>query len=304
MRNIKLMAGIAALCTTLSAFSATDYQALSKELEVMNSVLTTTLKQTSRDEAIRFRSVQTRYLAKQGVIFTVNTSRGSWGLDLDLRRFIPRAPEAPMPPIIVGGDDQHFSIEIHDEWQQAFEDTVEEVERAFRRSNEQLRDVRSEAREVTWEMRELERRKRDLNFELNTASDERRTDIQNEIDELEEELAELHKRNQKIADYANTIETEQQQQIEKQKQAQQQANKAFLAAFEDGIADTLCRFGAGLRALPDDEHITFVLHGFHMNQEQKSQDRIYVFTEPKVKQCVQEKLTPSELLASATVYDF
>lgn len=304
MNKLTKIAGILALSLSLTSHAVTNYAELNKELEIMNSVLATTLKQTSKQEAIRFRGLETSYLASQGVVFQVSTSRGSWGLQHDLRSFVPDAPSPPSSPLIIGGDGRSIQIEIHDEWEHMIEDTVRQVENLFRESNEQLRDVRGDARELSWEMREYERRMRDLNFELRNTNQERKAEIEQDLAELRAEIAEVKARQQELEEYAATLEAEQKAQMDQQKAAYQQSNKAFLAAFEDRIADTLCRFGAGLRALPDDEHISFVLKGFHAKENQGQQDRIYVFKESDVKKCVQEKMDAVELLAKATVYEF
>ena len=304
MNKLTKITSLLALTLSMTGHAATNYAELNKELEIMNSVLATTLKQTSKEEAIRFRGLETSYLASQGVVFQVSTSRGSWGLNLDLRQFIPGTPTPPSAPIVIGGDGRSFQIEVQEDWEHMIEDTVRQVENVFRESNEQLREIRGEARELSWEMREYERRMRDLNFELRNADDDRKANIQSNLDELNEEIAELKQRQMELEEYASTLETEQKAQVEKQKNAYQQANKAFLSAFEERIADTLCRFGAGLRALPDDEHISFVLKNFHANENTGKQDRIYVFKETDVKSCVQERIDAPELLAKATVYEF
>lgn len=304
MNKLTKIAGLIALTVSMASHAVTNYEELNKELEIMNSVLATTLKQTGKQEAIRFRGLETSYLASQGVVFHVSTSQGSWGMKHDLRSFMPDVPVAPSSPLIIGGDGRSIQIEIHDEWEHMIEDTVRQVESLFRESNEQLRDVRSDARELSWEMREYERRMRDLNFEMRNANQERKTDIQNNLDELNAEITQVKARQQELENYAATLEAEQKAQLDKQKAAYQQSNRAFLSAFEERIADTLCRFGAGLRALPDDEHISFVLKGFHSKENQGKQDRIYVFKESDVKKCVQEKMDSVELLAKATVYEF
>jgi len=304
MNKLTKIAGIVALTVSMASHGATNYAELNKELEIMNSVLATTLKQTSKEEAIRFRGLETSYLASQGVVFQVSTSRGSWGVHHDLRSFIPETPVAPSAPLIIGGDGRSIQIEIHDEWEHMIEDTVRQVESLFRESNEQLRDVRGDARELSWEMREYERRMRDLNFELRNTNQERKTEIEQDLQELKAEIAAVKARQQELEEYASTLEAEQKAQMDQQKAAYKKSNKAFLSAFEDRIADTLCRFGAGLRALPDDEHISFVLKGFHAEEKQGKQDRIYVFKETDVKMCVQEKMDAIELLGKATVYEF
>ncbi|MDM7861873.1 hypothetical protein QTP81_14820 [Alteromonas sp. ASW11-36] len=299
-----LAASVFAITAAMPSYSAVNYTELGEELEIMNSVLETSLRQSSESEAIRFRGLDTSYLAGQGVVFEVATSRGTWGLDFDLRQFIPSAPEAPLPPIIVGDGEHNLVFEVEQEWEHVIEETVRGFEEAFREVHEQMRDVRADAREISWEVRELERRKRDLNFEARTADEERKREIQADLEEIEIELANLKLRQQELTEYADTLEAEQKAQIEKQQQARLEADKAFLATFEEQIGDSLCRFGAGLRALPRDEHISFVLKNFEVNEKRKPQDRVYVFTQANIRECVQEKISADKLLEQAVVYSF
>lgn len=299
-----LAASVLATTAAMPSFNAVDYAELGEELEIMNSVLETSLRQSSESAAIRFHGLDTTYLAGQGVVFEVTTSRGTWGLDFDLRQFIPRAPKAPLPPIILGDGEHNLVFEVNEEWEHVIEETVREFEDVFREVREQMRDVRSDAREITWEVRELERRKRDLNFEARTADDERKQDIQVDLEEIEVELANLKLRQQELTEYADTLEAEQKAQVEKQQQARLEADRAFLATFEEQIGDSLCRFGSGLRALPRDEHISFVLKNFEVGDKRQAQDRVYVFNQVNIRECVQEKISADKLLEQAVVYSF
>lgn len=146
--------------------------------------------------------------------------------------------------------------------------------------------------------------KRDLNFEARTADDERKQDIQVDLEEIEVELANLKLRQQELTEYADTLEAEQKAQVEKQQQARLEADRAFLATFEEQIGDSLCRFGSGLRALPRDEHISFVLKNFEVGDKRQAQDRVYVFNQVNIRECVQEKISADKLLEQAVVYIF
>ncbi|WP_124748983.1 hypothetical protein [Alteromonas facilis] len=296
--------GLLALSATFTSVAATNYANLSKELEIMDSVLVTSLRQSSNESMVRFRSIETSYLAGQGVVFEVNTSRRGWGIELDIRQFIPSVPVAPAAPVMRSSDEDGMSFEVSEEWEEYIENTVQSFEDAFRANNEQMRDVRDNVRDLEWETRELERRQRDLNFELRTAVNERKAEVEEELKQIRKEAAKLEEKKQELNKYAETIEAEQKEQVEKQRLAKEQANKAFLSSFEDMIGDTLCRFGAGLRALPKDEHISFVLKEFDTDERRKAQDRVYVFAQSQIRACVQEKIDAKELLAQAVVYNF
>lgn len=299
--NIKRLvsSGVAALFVACAAHGATNYQALSKELEIMNSVLNTALKQETSQQAIKFRSMQTSYLANQGVVFTLTTSGRTTRVFFESGFPVP--PPLPVPEIDFSGSGV-FSEEMEIELQETIHEALDSVKHHFSGNRGRLQDLRSESRDLAWEAREYERRKRDLNFELRNAESSRAKELKEDLKELEKELAELGKKQADLQAYSEKIESEQKALLEKKQAESEQAKKSFLASFEEGVADTLCRFGGGLRAIPNGENVSFVLRGF--NDSQASQDKIYVFKVEDVKKCVQEKIEESKLLASAIVYDF
>jgi hypothetical protein len=70
------------------------------------------------------------------------------------------------------------------------------------------------------------------------------------------------------------------------------------------MSETLCRFGSGLRGLPENEHISMVLKDFEMDESRERKDRIYVFTRADIVRCVQEKIDANKLLTNANIYQF
>ncbi|RDV28156.1 hypothetical protein DXV75_04120 [Alteromonas aestuariivivens] len=304
MNRIAKQAGLSVVlsaCLSAHAFSA-DMKELNQELEIMTGVLDTVLKQHSKRQEVRYRKLDATYLLNQGVVFEVTTTDTSagWGGWSEIMSLIPPAPLAHIS--IMDGDED---IEIVQEWESIAENAIREVEESFRETHEELRELRDRSREMAWERRELDRQKRDLEFELRQAQDKRQKEIREDLNELEQELAQLDSKEREIKQHADEIEQRQQAKLEQQKQAQQQAYKTFLANFESSIGDALCRFGAGLRELPDNEHISFVLKDFSLTtQGRERNDRVYVFSKSKVKQCASEKIDESKLLASAQVYEF
>ena len=107
-----------------------------------------------------------------------------------------------------------------------------------------------------------------------------------------------------MAAFSAELEQEQKARIEKQKEARDKAYKQFLSRFETSIGETLCRFGAGLRELDDDEHVSFVISNFVQSDKGKARDKVYVFSKQKIKACVQEKIDATALLSSADSYAF
>ncbi|NVK57717.1 MAG: hypothetical protein HWE26_19105 [Alteromonadaceae bacterium] len=299
-----------------TATQAQNLNELDRQLTIMSGVIDTALKQDTRKNAVRYRSIDATYLAKQGVVFTINTR--SQNHIFGLGNFLGNVPHPPEPPsvrvisdgvTVVDGDmdfDGDIDLEFITEtdWSETANRVIRKVERIIHETDDRLREFRSQHRELEWEMRELERRNRDLEFELRTADEERQRAVKEEMKTLEKELTRLKSKETEIAENAKELAAEQKAELEKQKKAQEEAYKTFLANFESSIGDTLCSFGAGLRELPDNENITFVLDNFAKNEEGKTEDRVYIFSKKEVKRCVTEDISPSDILAKAKVYTF
>lgn len=286
------------------ADSPEAYSGIEKEIEIVKGIIDTSLKQQQPDKGLRYRSLDATYLAGQGVVFTVTTS-GSSGWANHMSEFIsqiPPIPPLPEVPVIVHGGD--VDIELSHEWESFAEETAERFEEAFAETSEKIHDLRSDQREIAWERREIERRKRDLEFEASRGDKSRQEEIKNEFKEMEKELASLTKREQKLKTRADAFEQQRSEEIAAREKAQQEALKAFLSSFETGVGDALCRFGGGMRALPAEQHITFVLKSFSRDENRQSQDRIYVFDKRQVNACVQDKISADKLLTEAHIYDF
>lgn len=283
---------------------AENYSGLAKEIEIVKGIVDTSLKQQQRSEGIRYRSLDAMYLAGQGVVFTVSsTGNGNWMSRItDIVDRIPPIPPVPDVPAIVSNGE--IDIELSREWEAFADETASRFGEAFAESTEQMYDLRSEEREIAWERRDIERRKRDLEFEAGQADKARAKAIKDEVDTLEKELAALSSKEGSLRARRESIEQQRQESADARKQAQLKAAKAFLSNFEAGIGEALCRFGGGMRALPDDEHVTFVLKGFVQGGQSGQNDKVYVFKKSKIEDCVKEKLNTDGLLNSANVYDF
>ena len=131
------------------------------------------------------------------------------------------------------------------------------------------------------------------------------TKSKKQAQELKTELDELKKRQEEVTKYAKEIELEQKEQSEKRNAARNKQYKQFLAKFEDNIGSILCRYGAGIKEMPGDEHVTFVLPGFVKDNRGKSaKDRIYVFRNSDIQSCVRDGIDVSQLLGKANIYSF
>lgn len=301
------------MATAQSATSSEQkYDTLSNELEIMSGVLKTSLGQHVSGDNWRVGNIETSYLEGQGAVFTmsVRAQSGRWVREIEsiVEGFVTRVPPAPPVPPVPDTDDfdsvDEMVFETAREWEAFADATSSRFSEAFSDSNDRVRDLRSMQREMAWEVREAERELRDIAFELRHADEERKQELLAEKAQSEKKLSEVEAKANSMKEELKAVEKEQAKQLAERKAKQLQAYKTFLAGFEVGMSDTLCRFGAGLRGLPEKEHISMVLKDFEQSDNRARKDRIYVFTRSDIVRCVQEKIDANQLLANATIYSF
>lgn len=331
MKKSMLMYSVMA-CLSFGVAANDHLQSLHKETQIMENILTTSLKQDSRSKGIRFRKIESSYLAGQGVIFEVTTSsKGNFEFSFDMGSMLkgleslehlehlgdvfdkgdlPPVPEVPPVPDTDGSF--VFSFEMNDELEELMEDAEEKARDEVRENKERWRELREKERDLNWEKREYERNIRDIEFELRHAEDERRKELETRIARIQEDVQKLESRQQEIADLASKLENEEKSRKAKAQENRLKVYKRFLADFEATMADTLCDYGSGLKSLPDTEKVNFVLKDFSKGEDNRSRnnrrndklDKIYVISLADVKQCVIEKITPNELLTRSQTYMF
>lgn len=292
---------IATGCASVQSLAQAPEQlsAIAREVSIMENILSTALKQ---DTDKKVRAINANYFAKQGIVFELDI-RGAnrW------HAIFSGAPDAPLPPM----PDIDFSdvniefisdhVEIISE--QAVESSREAYQHAMevmRDGAEKVRDIAEKERDVSRELRDLEREKRDLEFATrhdNSAEEKelaaRKKSVEKEIKALEKQQTKLTKEQKKARQEISA----KQAQREKQKAEEQ---KQLLEKISQSISLTLCDYGSGLRSLPNNEHVSFVLGGLGQN----SKSLIKVFNKSDIKKCVIGETKASELALKAVSYQF
>lgn len=279
---------------------------LQDELQIMTSILQTALKQNNDPKGIRFRSIDTTYLANQGVVFEIHTNSGSGRFSFDLNEMFGNIP-LPIAPVSPGGESRQREIIIsHDFFdEEDMDEAMEEANNAMQETRERLRELRDREREFSYEQRDYERRKRDLEFEKSNADERRRNELNKELQELEKENKEIASKRDELNKYASSLEAEQKKKEQQRNAAKQQQYKQFLAGFESSIGEVLCRYGSGLKAMAENENVNFILSKFDKDEQtNEKQDKIYVFKNKDIKDCVKEKISMDKLLSGALSYTF
>jgi hypothetical protein len=289
--------------------SETDIKEVRNEAGIMLNILQASLKQQSSDKNIRFRAEAVFYLASQGVVFEIGSGRHGgniFGFDLNgLISSIPKAPREPREPRA-----ERNSIEIdidEDEIERMVMSFVEHGDHYDDDLSDKMRELNEEKRELAWEKREHDRTRRDLDFEKRNADSNRRKEIEKRLNELNKGVAKLEAKTKELEAFRSNLEAERNQEVAKRQVAKQRLYKESLSLFEDTIGDMLCRYGAGLRSLSDDENVTFLLSDFVDADDDSvigSHDKVYVFKHKDIQACVTGKSNKDKLLTAAKTYLF
>lgn len=306
MRILMTFSALALALATSTAAHADQQQRdeLRKQLEIMNSIFTTALEQKSGDDSRRrlFRErLQFDYLAGQGVVYRSNIG----GSQMVFMSSDFPAPPAPQILELESIDNVEIELAVA-EGLAAAADALNQVEIITEDVTDEgngklrvIRTVTADVRENAGEMRELRRRIRDLELAQRSAEGDEAEVITKELQQAREELETtqnaIAEARAEIAVARREIEEKSEQRKAKRAQELQQR----LAVFEQTMAATLCDYGRTLRALPENEHVSFVLEGAG-DVKQGGQDKIYVFTKRQLEKCNDA----SDLLAKATTYSY
>lgn len=300
---------LGALALTSAAFAKPEkFDEIYQELEIMKGVVDTSLKQAVGKNELGYRSIDVSYLVSQGAIFTIETRSAGWALS----SMVNSAMDINLDGdsfVVFSGDDDSFSFEFDFEddrdWQEAIREATRAISRASKEYSRELRRLKEQEQEVNWEVREYERELRQLEFEAKNAAKETANRLKEKIKQQEKEILAYKSKGSELSELAAKVEKEYKATVEKQKQAKQEIFKQFLAKFETSIGESMCRFGGGLRQLPKDENISFVLKDFEQGDSKgRRSDRIYVFPKSDIDACNRDKIDVNELLTKARVYTF
>ncbi|WP_339722793.1 hypothetical protein [uncultured Paraglaciecola sp.] len=283
----------------------TDIKEVRNEVGIMLNILQASLKQQNSNKNIRFRAEAVFYLADQGVVFEIDSGRhGGNFFGFDLNGLISSIPTAPK----ISGDRFDFNLAENEvEIENMVMQFIEHGEHYDDELRDKMRDLSEEQRELGWEKREYDRTRRDLDFEKRNADAQRRKEIEKRQSELDKEVAKLEAKTQELEKFRSELEAERNQEVAKRQAVKQKLYNESLSLFEDTIGDMLCRYGAGLRSLSEDENVTFLLSDF-MDADNDSvigsHDKVYVFKHKDIQACVTGKSNKDKLLTAAKTYLF
>jgi hypothetical protein len=294
------------LLLTFSAQGADkNYENLHKQLTIMNDIMLSSAKVSQNSRQSLIRSIDSVYLQGQGAIFTINSAHVGSSHSQFFQMVAPLAPVSKLPPLqriapltpiapLSGGERIVISNDDFEEHE------LERVIEVFEQQREGARELRSEQRDIAYQMRDIERHRKDIEYQLQHAEKESKDELAAELKKIKVDTVTLHKNKTKLDQKV----TELNKAREVQQIAQAKTRKAHFSALNRALVETLCLYGNGLREVPNEEHVSLIIKGAGNQQSRGFKDQILVFNKKDINACANSKLTAKKLLAKADQYQF
>jgi Skp family chaperone for outer membrane proteins len=277
-----VIASIFSLLSLTTSAKEQSFERAQKELKIMSTIFQTSLADQNPKQRsfLRTKQAKATYLAKQGMVFSFNFGRNSFTGAEDWEAFGEGIGE------LVGSVASEVGVALGEAFAEAPQtpELAFNLERQFEAYGERLEAMellreqnntqREEVRELQREIREIERNKN----RINSKKDEHqrlKQELEEKLNTLKDKMSAYKK---SMADYRKKRD---------EKYTQNAKTKS------DTIISTLCDYGATLRSLKNDEHITLIFENYSENK-----DQVYVFDFDDVRTCD----SGSNLLKSAISY--
>jgi predicted nuclease with TOPRIM domain len=216
---------------------------------------------------------------------------------------LPEMPAAPIAPEVNQNFHEKFDIDINQTVSHAMESAAvgyERIVEIFEHNRDKTRELREEQRELAYNLRDVEREKRDLNYQLARASDERKAEIIKDLKSLEKQESKLNEDKVKITDKTNEL-------VKKQKEEQSKRIEHRAQYYQQltvKLTETLCLYGNGLKELPKQEHVSVILKSAGEQSSGRYKDSILVFTKEDIASCSADKISAAKLMEKSQAYQF
>lgn len=304
-KSALLFPGVLLATAVSSTVFASDYSAMYKQLNIMSNIIESSVGESNRKGNSKISNISSTYLKGQGIVFTINTgSKSRRWTDFNFGRSeMPVPPVPPVAPDVSFDDEDSFELDIHETVSEAMESASQGWERAIevlQSSREEFRDLREQKRELSYDARDVAREKRDLSYQLKRADDESKK-------ELEAELRKLNEKNSLFQEARKAIETKITELRKKQHQKAKEKlveRTAYYKSITTVLAETLCSYGNGLKALPRNENVSVILKSAGERNDRRYKDKIFVFSKKDISACTMDKIDADQLLAKGNGYQF
>ena len=295
----------------LAAEQGTEqYSGLHKQLSIMSDIIKSSVTDKSANQLSKINSIESTYLRGQGVVFTIssaanNSQWGNYSFNFSMPEMptMPEMPAAPIAPEVNQNFHEKFDIDINQTVSHAMESAAvgyERIVEIFEHNRDKTRELREEQRELAYNLRDVEREKRDLNYQLARASDERKAEIIKDLKSLEKQESKLNEDKVKITDKANDLAKK--QKAEQSKRIEHRAE--YYQQLTVKLTETLCLYGNGLKELPKQEHVSVILKSAGEQSSGRYKDSILVFTKEDIASCSADKISAAKLMEKSQAYQF
>ncbi|MET1255810.1 hypothetical protein [Aliikangiella maris] len=296
-KSVIAFSSILALQTGTLTAQSDNFERAQKELKIMSKIFDTSLAEQHQNKAAIYGSKNTEatYLAKQGMVFSFNFSKGSFDsinswedFGEGIGHFVEAVASevgnaiANIPDVSIPHPPQPISpteLEMDEVEQfEAYQEHMEMLERLRERNHvqrEKVRDLQREIRSLEREKLHFESRKENESAVNNEKIKAMKVELQKQVDKLNQEMESYKKSMQEYRDKRSKKRTEN------------------IKRKTDIIFSTLCDYGATLRSLNKGEYVTIIFKNFQNNE-----DKIHVFDYSDIKSCNSK----DNLLRSATTY--
>ena len=256
-----------------------NLEALDREMKIIEDVFASAVRNSVGD-AVRITDVEAEYLANQGVLISLSINQSWLSSRRDLIEIDPGHGEdivIHIPEVVRGIlDDLDISVAPYEPEELA-----------------ELRNLRDEQRENRQDQRSVRAKLREMRRKRATDDDD---DIDDDIEALQRELRGLE------VEY-EALETDIDAQYERLRSARSihsrrrdEAEQGSKMDLESALMDATCDYGATLKSLPRDEHLS-------LRVQRRRDDVFYVFEFDDVIACQRDSISTSELKERAFIYE-
>ena len=284
-----------------------QYHDMHKQLSIMSDIIKSSVSDKSTDQRSKINSIQSIYLRGQGIVFTISSAAnnrqwGNYNFNFTMPE-MPTMPVAPISPSVNDSFEENYDININETVTNALESAAVGYERAmeiFEHGRERTRELREEQRNLAYSLKDIEREKRDINYQLSRANDERKKELKAELAKLTEQEKKVQASKQKLAQQSSKIAKEQ-----KAKQSERAKGRVdYYQQLTTRLTETLCLYGNGLKALPKNEHVSVILKSAGEKSGRRYKDSILVFSKKDISNCSADKIDATSLLKKGQAYQF
>jgi len=278
MKKWLLSLAVASAFYGAAAQANEPYSELKNQLEIFTGIIQTAARQSGDDEA-RLSDFRYTYVRDQGVIYRVRLGQSGW-------RFVaPDAPEPPMPPEAADMGEFARDLQLDVVVEQGLRTAHRILSKLSGEYSEEWFELSEKQRDLAWDIREQERELRDIEFRLRNAEDSEKAELTRERNEIKRQLDELRAEQSALREKSEALKQELKAEREKIRQQQIETRDKAIANAEQLLSKTLCDYGITLKALPQDEFVTFILEGADNSAGERRRDRVYVFAMDDIREC-------------------